>query len=193
MITSPIFTTDKKADTITVKDACRFIKQHYTEVLPRLTILENYYTGQHSILERKASSDYADERVVVNYASYISNFMAGYMLGQPVTYKAPEGEDMTDLTGVLNKADAPTQDSDLALDASVFGCAFDMAYMSNTEKPYPKLARLSPLNTFVVYDDTVEQNPVFAVYYYPICGMHNTIEKYKCSFQTDKFINDFEV
>lgn len=68
-----------------------------------------------------------------------------------------------------------------------------MLYMSSEVSPQPRLARLSPLNTFVVYDDTVEQNSVFAVYYYPIFKDDGGIDKYKCSYQTADRVCDFEL
>lgn len=186
-----IFTTDKKADEITLHLAAEYIERHRTNELPRLQLLQDYYEGNHSISGRSKERGLSNNKLIINHAAYIADFATGYLLGEPVIYKAPEGADISPLVKMLKKADSATQDSDLALDLAVFGRAYDMAYMSSDEKPYPKLAKLSPLCSFVVYDDTVEQNPVFAVYYYPVYDNRGRIKQYKCSYQTAFVIVDF--
>lgn len=194
MITAPIFTTSLTSGEVDVYKAAEYISLHNSRELPRLVNLQKYYNGLHPVLSRtKRDSSLSNNRVVINHAAYISNFSSAYLLGQPVSYTAPYNSDISALTDALKKADSTTQDADLALDCSIFGRAYDMVYMSSDEQPYPKLARLSPLNTFVVYDDTVEQNPVFAVYYYPVFNAQGNLEKYKCSMQTDRLIYDFEM
>lgn len=167
-----IYTTDVKPEELTTDIIAKFIQRHATRDLDHLQMLYDYYCGRQAILDRrKADESLSNQRVVINHAAYIADFTSGYLIGSPVTYADPD--DDTDppkikpILDVLKKADAPTQDSDLSLDCSIFGCAYEYIYMSTDSKPTPKLARLSPLNAFVVYDDSVEQNPVFGIYYYP--------------------------
>lgn len=193
-----IFTTSLRGDTLTSSDVAKFIQRHASRCLPRLQRLYDYYTGRQDILDRrKKDENLSNNRLVINHAAYIADFTAGYLLGTPVSYSDP-GDDseppvIQPILDVLKRADAPTQDSDLALDAAIFGTAYEMIYMSTDAKPRPKLARLSPLNAVVVYDDTVEQNPVFGVYYYPIYDVSGNQIGYKGSYCTDTYICDIEL
>ncbi len=191
MIDVPIMTTEKTAQEIGIDDVIAYIRQFNNIPLKRLIALNGYYEGRHAILNRQKAEGLSNNRIAVNFASYIADLTSAYLTGSPVKYTAPEGVDIKSLLDVLKKADSATQDSDLALDAAVFGTCYELVYMSSDPKPEPRLARLSPLNTFVVYDDTVEQNPVFAVYYYPVKDKNGNLTKYKGSYYTDSESCDF--
>lgn len=167
-----IYTTDLQPEEITSQIIATFIQRHATRDSSHLKLLYEYYIGKQAILDRTKDDDkLANERLVINHASYIADFTSGYFLGTPVTYSDPGDKSdppkIQPILDVLKKADSATQDSDLALDGAIFGRSYEYIYMSTDERPTPKLARVSPLNAFVVYDDTVEQNPVFGVFYYP--------------------------
>lgn len=186
-----VFTTEKNGDEITPEDVISYIRRFQTEKLPRLTRLNRYYEGDHAILSRQKAEGLSNNRIAVNFASYIADLTSAYLVGSPVKYAAPDGVKIDALLDTLKKADSATQDSDLALDAAIFGSCYELTYMSSDPKPEPRLARLSSLNTFVVYDDTVEQKPVFAVYYYPIRNESGNITKYKGCCYTDKSFRSF--
>lgn len=193
MITAPVFTTDKKAEEITLEDVAKYVRIFRDDEFLRREKLARYYEGRHAILDRVKSSELANQKIVTNHAKYISDFASAYLLGEPVSYTADS--DITEITDALRIADSATQDADLALDCSIFGVAYDLTYMAENDTKI-KLARISPLNAFVVYDDTVEQNPVFGVYFYPVYKQNTfsaDIEKYKCQLLTDKYIQSFEL
>lgn len=185
MTESIIFTTDKKPNEITSEIVAAFIERHNNFEVERLRILRDYYKGNHPILNRQKESGLSNNRTVTNHASYISNFASSYLLGEPVTYTAAEDKDIKPLLSMLKKADSPTQDSDLALDVSIFGRGCEVIYFSSDDDPTPKLAKVSPLNAFVVYDNTVEQKPVFGVYYYPAYSKIGTLKGYVGQYMTD--------
>ena len=64
--------------------------------------------------------------------------------------------------------------------------------MSQDEKPTPKSYVISPFNTFVVYDDTVEHNPLLGVYYYPVNNDKNELIGYKVTVSSSKLITVYE-
>ena len=185
-----VFTTTHTADEITPQIVAKYIQRHQRE-LDRLTRLYNYYIGDQAILSREKDSELSNNRLVCNYCQYISDIASAYLLGAPVSYTADH--DIQPIIDVLDAADASTQDVDLALDASIFGRCYEMVYMSSDEKPAPKFARVSPLNSFVVYDDTVEQKSVFGVHYYPIYDDFGTLTGYKGVYSTDTYIVDMEL
>lgn len=189
---TPIFTIDRNAE-ITPSVAVKFIKKHISDCVPRLKLLEDYYFGKHSITNRSKKGGLANNRLTVNHAKYIADMSSSYLIGSPVTYSSKDGADISLLINMLDVAESAVQDMDLSLDCAVYGRAFEMVYMSSDEVPVLKLARLSPLNTFIVYDDTVERQPVFGVYYYPIYDDYGHIKAYNCSCQTAKYIYSFRV
>src|SRR5699024_3042516 len=62
---------------------------------------------------------------------------------------------------ILNDADE--HNSDLVLDLSIFGRAYELVYRNETDET--RFTVLDPLETFVIYDETVEQKPIAAVRY----------------------------
>lgn len=191
-----VFTTSITADELTLKDVATFIRRHVIADLPRLQHLYNYYCGLQDILTRKKDNNLSNNQLVINYCQYIADFTSGYLLGTPVTYSNPaeeqakkdgtfNGKSILDpILDILKKADSATQDADLALDGSIFGRCYEMIYIPDDEQALPKLARLSPLNAFVVYDDTVEQKPVFGVHYYPVYDINGRQTGYKGTVST---------
>ncbi len=165
--------------------AAKYIQRHGNEI-EYLTKLDAYYRGKQDILYRVKDADLSNNRLVCNHAKYIADLTSAYLIGSPVTYTADS--DITVLTDALKDADAPTQDIDLAHDDAIFGRAYEMIYLD--ENAGIKLAKISPLNGFVVYDDTVEQRPLFSVHYYPTFDDNGQKTGYKGSISTDSYIQD---
>jgi SPP1 family phage portal protein len=129
--------------------------------LPELQRLYDRYMGKYDILDRKSIVEYApNNRVVCNFAKYITDVNTGYMFGNPISYQL-ENYDISELMEAFEYADANTRDAELGKLLSVFGIAYELAYISSEVNPRMKLAPLDPRNAFVVYDDTVEQTPLF--------------------------------
>ncbi|MBP3857805.1 MAG: phage portal protein [Ruminiclostridium sp.] len=150
---------------ITPQLAVKFIISHAAGN-ERLDRLYSYYIGTHDILSRSKGSGAANNRLVCNHAKYITDCTTGYFLGSPVRYVSRSGNDISAVTDVLKHADSETQDIDLTRFGSIFGTSYEMLYMN--ENSEIRLASLDPRSAFVVYDDTVEQKPVFGVYYLPL-------------------------
>lgn len=186
-----IFTTSVKPDEVTPEIVSQFIRRHINNDLTRLQMLYDYYCGKQEILDRTKEKDLANNRLVINHAAYIADFTSGYLLGTPVTY-SDNDEDIGSIIETLEGADAATQDADIALDAAIFGRAYEFIYAVGDNADI-KLARLSPLNSFVVYDDTVEQKPVFGVYYSPVYSISGSLTGFKGLFATDKYTQNIEL
>lgn len=168
---------------ITPKLACRLAKLHKERTHERYDRLERYYEDEHDILARKKRSVLANNKLVCNHASYITNTAVGYFAGNPVKYS---GEDIEPLTDLLKYADSAVQDTDLALKASIYGVAYEFIYLDRDGRP--KLCAPHPKQAFVIYDDTVEQRPLAGVYYYElqdsITGEKNGYAFYLCDEKT---------
>lgn len=141
------------------KQVIRHLILKHRSLVDHLITLEDYYEGKHKILNDKNR----ENKLVCNHAKDISDTASSYFIGNPVTYKAQT--DITDLTDKLEYAGADEADGDNGLDLSIFGRAYEYIYTKKDETDL-MIKNLSPANTFVVYDDTIEQNELFAVYYY---------------------------
>lgn len=135
----------------------QLIKKHQTGN-QRLRKMKDYYEGDHKILMGDK-----ENKLVCNHSKDIADTASSYFIGNPVSYKSKE--DITVLTDALEAAGADEADGDNGLDLSIYGRAYEYIYTKEDETELV-IKNLAPENTFIVYDDTVEQKELFAVYYY---------------------------
>ena len=141
------------------KQAIRYlILKHRTEA-SRLKKLKKYYEGQHEILNDPNRGN----KLVCNHAKDITDTASSYFIGNPISYKSKA--DITPLSEALEIAGADEADGDNGLDLSIYGRAYEYIYTKQDETDLV-IKNLEPENTFLVYDDTIEQNELFGVYYY---------------------------
>lgn len=140
------------------KQAIRtLIARHRTEAA-RLRGLMKYYEGQHKILSESRKT-----KLVCNHAKDIADTASSYFVGNPITYTCKE--DIVPLTDAMEAAGADEGDGDNGLDLSVYGRGYEYIYPMKDSTDLA-IKSLSPENTFMVRDDTIEQQELFAVYYY---------------------------
>lgn len=140
----------------------RIIRQLISKHISKVGDLKKnmaYYQGKHKILEDAKR----ENRLVCNHAKDISDTASSYFIGNPVTYKSDA--DIKDLTDSLETAGADETDGDNGLDLSIYGLAYEYVYVKENENNL-LIKNLSPENTFMVKDDSIEENELFAVYYY---------------------------
>ncbi len=133
--------------------------QKHVSYTGQLKKLLDYYKGEHKII---GDSD-RENKLVCNHAKDIADTATAYFIGNPVTYNC--NDDITVLTKALDTAGADEADGDNGLDLSIYGRAYEYIYTKKDETVL-EIKNLSPENTFVVYDDSIEQDELFAVYYY---------------------------
>lgn len=160
------------------------IKEHKSEVSSRLEALNKYYDGEHEILNRTFKNpNIPNNKIVCNHAEYISDLSVGYVFGVPITYT---GDKSDELNRRFTEIDEDSHNNELALDISVMGRGYELLYMSSDDKPIIELATLSPLNTFLVVDNTVKEKPMFAVHYYANMSLDDTLVDYTVEVWDDK-------
>ena len=166
------------------------IKEHKKDI-PRLKKLKDYYDGKMDILNRKKSNDScANNKIVCNHAAYISDMAVGYVFGKPISYS---GKNIEELVNHFIVEDEDSHNNELALDASIFGRAFELVYMDTdiNNKLMPYLAVLSPFNTFVVYNTDIKKEPLFAVNYRELHDVDGNISNYNIIVYTDSLIVNY--
>ena len=140
------------------KQIIRQLISKHISMVDRLKKNMAYYQGKHKILEESNR----DNRLVCNHAKDIADTASSYFIGNPVSYKS--SADIAALTEPLELAGADEADGDNGLDLSIYGLAFEYIYAKEGETDLI-IKNLSPENTFMVYDDSIEENELFAVYY----------------------------
>lgn len=146
----------------------------------RLDKLSNYYNGKQEIEKHEFDNATVEAaNVMVNHAKYITDMNVGFMTGNPVKYVAEKGKNIDDILEVFNQIDIHKHDIELEKDLSVFGYGYELLYLKKTdpisvrdelgnEKITPntelKIEVIDPRATIVVCDDTVEHEPLFAVF-----------------------------
>src|SRR5699024_10540140 len=166
------------------------IQHHRENQVPRLKHLESYFKGENvNVLtgKRRREEHLADNRATHNFAKYVSTFIQGYMMGVPLK-TSYEDKNVDELLREINRInDADEHNSELVLDQSIFGRAYELVYRNKDDEI--RFVQLSVHNTFVIYDDTVDKQPIAAVRYYKQQFSDNSfVELY-----TDKVIKRYKL
>ncbi len=145
------------------------INQHQSDFW-RLEKLSDYYDGKQDILKRtKDSAAAPNNKVVVNHAKYVTDMNVGFMVGNPVAYTS--SDDIQSILDAYTKVDIVSHDTELEKDLSVFGIGYELIYMNQepqTGKVFADIKCIDPRGIFLVTDDTIDTNPLFAVHYQPV-------------------------
>lgn len=126
---------------------------------------KQYYDGHHAIEGRTRENDAPNARVVCNHAKDISDTATGYFMGNPITYSNSGDQDIDPLLTAFDEANVDDVDADNALDMSIYGVGYEYVYAKEGEAT-PTSKNISPLSTFIVVDDSIEENELCGVYYY---------------------------
>ena len=72
---------------LTDKVILRIVENHRSSVFPRLQNLENYYNAKNVINNRIMKDTSKPNNKIANaYASYITDTLVGYFIGEPISY-----------------------------------------------------------------------------------------------------------
>lgn len=161
--------SDELLDTANGKKAFRdMIDTFFSSQQKRLKVLSSYAKGDnYSILNghRRLDKEKADYRVRHKWGGYISSFATSYVIGNPVSIGILEGANQEQLNTIQEiewNNDINALNGDLALDASIYGRAFE--YHFRDKDGADRVVLINPLEMFVVRDLTVEQNIILAVH-----------------------------
>ena len=151
---------------LTDKVIKRIIETHRSSVLPRLQNLEKYYNANNAIKNRVMSDPSKPNNKIANaYASYITDTLVGYFIGEPITYTSNDNELLQDLNMILEYNDEADENAELAKNASIYGVAYEMLYLSEDDKMI-RFKALNPKEVIPIFDKTVEQNLLAVIRYY---------------------------
>lgn len=168
----------------------KLISKHNSS-LERYEKLRRYYNGEHDIFQRRRSSgSVANNKVVCNYAKYITDMSTSYLIGVPVSYAPAKGYDIEALKNAYFEQDIASIDAELVKQCCIYGRAYELVYADEDSKP--KSVQISPMQAFVVYNDDCTHVPLFGVYYYKTKDIDDSISSVVCNVYTDNKIFTYE-
>lgn len=126
--------------------------------------LKDFYKGNHAILKQKEKDKYKpDNRLVVNFAKYIVDTFNGYFIGNPVSL-FHENETVNDYLAYIDGYnDQADNNAELSKICSIYGHGFELVF--NDENSEVGITYMAPIDGFVVYDNTIQNKPLFACHY----------------------------
>ena len=124
----------------------------------------DYYIGNHKIKSKAKKAEFKpDHRLMVNFAKYIVDTYTSYFIGIPIKV-THETDEINEFIRIFRE-DNDLEDSEyeLAKIMAIYGRAYE--FLSQDEEANTVVTYTTPMNTFVVYDNTIYERPLFAVNY----------------------------
>ena len=154
---------------LTDEKLSEFIKKHNEECSRRLIRLKDAYETRYPILMEPPKPKWKpDNRIVVNFAKYIVDTMNGFFIGHPIKMQVDESDTDGRISAYLELLDQYNDQDDnnaeLSKICSIFGRGYEMYYVD--EEGNICITYLSPLDAFIIYDDSVLQRERYFVRLY---------------------------
>lgn len=142
-----------------------FLGQHKQEVTKRYKPLFDAYIGEHDILKQPAKPKYKpDNRIVVNFPKYIVDTTNGFFIGNPIKTVADDEAVSAEVEYLDQYNDQDNNNAELSKLCSIFGKGYEMYYTD--EDAERRITYLSPLEAFMIYDDSIVEREMFFVRVY---------------------------
>lgn len=153
--------------------------------------LERYYRGMHDILARTTDKDKPNNKIVANYAKFITDVMTGYFMGIPVTYDAEKAnkEKLQRLFDVLDENFEEDVNYQLAKEASIAGKAYELVYRD--ANAHLKFKKVPYTSVIPVYSDEIDEELLFVLRLYKKRNIEDGKEIEYVDVYTDKDIITF--
>lgn len=159
-----MFYIDKNEE-LTAELLRKLIDRFTTYELPKLRKWENYYNGKHDIIYKTyEDASKPCNRIVTNFCKIIADTYKGYICGKPIAYTSNNVID--DVQSVINYNDDNAENVQWLGNALKYGIAYELQWLD--EFVQPRYSQVSPLNGFVVRDNTLEKKILYFVRWYDI-------------------------
>ena len=156
-------------------------------IRPYLKNLKSLYKGVDPISKVMFDNLEIDNQVHANLSSMIVKNATNYFIGKPVTHSYSDKFKNNKLDEYLNelnrKNSEKKENKKLAKDASIYGIGYELVNYNKSKKMYFK--RLNPLNTFMVVNDFIFEEPVAVITYSTQVRNNKLIKKGYC-YTADK-------
>lgn len=153
--------------TLTDDKLMEFIRKHDAECAFRLQKLWDAYMTDYPIFHEKEKPAWKpDNRIAVNFAKYIVDTMNGFFLGNPIKISVDgEADNIKKYVEFLDQYnDQDDNNAELSKLCSIFGNGYEMYYVDPIGNV--GITYLSPMDGFMIYDDSVLQRERYFVRLY---------------------------
>src|SRR5699024_2385447 len=134
------------------------------ELVPKYLELKNQYESRPPIIDFEEKEAWKpDNRLVVNFGKYLIDTFNGYFLGIQVKISHDDENINEAINDFWNHNDMDDRLSELGKLADMYGVAY--LYQYQNENAHTRVVHNGPLDMFVIYDDSIERNPKYAVRY----------------------------
>ena len=143
-----------------------FIARHAAECSFRYRQLQDAYETEYPIFLEPAKPKWKpDNRIAVNFAKYIVDTMNGFFIGHPIKLQVDDDEAVKNYVELLDQYnDQDDNNAELSKICSIFGKGYEMYYVD--EESNICITYLSPMDAFMIYDDSVLQRERYFVRLY---------------------------
>lgn len=121
------------------------------------------YLGNHSILTDDPKASGPDNRLVANLAHYIVDTFNGFFMGIPPKITLDEKPKNENLQQWNDTNSLQDKLNELSKQTDIYGRS--LAFLYQNEDSETEVAFSSPLNAFIIYDDSIAHNPLAFVRY----------------------------
>lgn len=152
---------------LTIEKLREFINVHTADVDKRNKYLDAAYKTQYEILKQQNKASWKpDNRIPVNFAKYMTDTFNGFFLGIPIKITVDDetdtGDKIADYVRLLFRYNSlENRLKELSKTMSVHGDGFLMCYVDN--KGNIGIEKLTPIEAFMIYDDSILCNPRFFI------------------------------
>ena len=158
----PVFITNK--DELNTSDIVTLMREVET-FDTKYKINNNYYYGKHEILNRTFDDmSKPNNKIVTNIPKYITQVRTGYFSSAPMSIDSINESYLEDIRTILDDNDFKHIFSQLDTYCSIYGHAFLVMYLDDNSDL--RIRPQKPTEWIMVYDNSLEQKPKFAIRYY---------------------------
>ena len=151
----------------------------------------DYYYGKHAILNRTFDdASKPNNKVVTNIPKYITQVRTGYFSSAPMSMDSINESYLADVRTVLDNNDFKHIFSQLDTYCSIYGHAFLVMYLDDNSEI--RIRPQKPTEWIMVYDNSLEQRPKFAIRYYCWFDDIDNQQMYDIELWTDREIIVYE-
>ena len=150
---------------LTPSKLSEFIADWRRDATIRYVPLQNAYKTKYDIFTAPPKPSWKpDNRLAVNFAKYIVDTMNGFFIGIPVKTTGTD-EKVVEYVDFIDKYNGQDDNNaELSKICSIYGKGYEMYYVDNDGQI--GIVYLSPLEAFMIYDDSVLETPRYFVRLY---------------------------
>lgn len=142
-----------------------YMSKHKTEINNRYQRLHDAYENKYKISTMKKKPDWKpDNRIPVNFAKYITDTMNGFFIGIPIKTTCDDEAISKYLEFLDQYNDQDDNNAELSKICSIYGKGYEMYYVD--EIGNIGITFLTPMDAFMIYDDSILERPLFFVRHY---------------------------